>query len=270
MKYYVYEYYLKETNEVFYVGKGNGTRAFYGKRNRKCQEIQKTHDWGVRIVKNHMTEEEAYMEEMKLIKYYREEPNNKLTNKTDGGDGTKEKTVTEEFRRKMSELVKGEKNPNFGNKWSDEQKKHLSELRKSNGLAKGINNPMARKIMCIETGEVFDCIMFAMEKYSVNEHGSFTVAINDKKRTAGGLHWVSVDKELLTEEERFKYLLECFMSNVRKISYICVKTKEIFKTKKDLIRHLKCGVGSLDKVLENEKKNGNEYITVKEYYSRIY
>lgn len=43
-----------------------------------------------------------------------------------------------------------DKNPNFGNKWSEEKRLALSEKRKRNGKSKGKNNPSARK--CILFG----------------------------------------------------------------------------------------------------------------------
>jgi len=48
---------------------------------------------------------------------------------------------TEEYKKWCSENMKGENNPNYGNNWSDEQKEHLSNYRKKNGIAKGKNNP---------------------------------------------------------------------------------------------------------------------------------
>ena len=44
--------------------------------------------------------------------------------------------VHEETKKLISELVKGENNPNYGNRWTDEQKQYMSELKKegySNG-----------------------------------------------------------------------------------------------------------------------------------------
>lgn len=38
--------------------------------------------------------------------------------------------VSEETRKLKSELTKGEKNPNYGHKWSDEQKQQMSELKR--------------------------------------------------------------------------------------------------------------------------------------------
>lgn len=38
--------------------------------------------------------------------------------------------VSEETRQLKSEIVRGENNPNYGNKWSDEQKQKMSEIKK--------------------------------------------------------------------------------------------------------------------------------------------
>ncbi len=45
-------------------------------------------------------------------------------------DSSSNMIVHEETRKKISELVKGDKNPNYNNKWSEEQKKHLSDIKK--------------------------------------------------------------------------------------------------------------------------------------------
>ena len=53
----------------------------------------------------------------------------------------KYKYHTEEYKKWCSENMKGENNPNYGNKWSDELKKKVSEYRKNNKIFKGKNNP---------------------------------------------------------------------------------------------------------------------------------
>ena len=40
--YFVYVYYVIETNEVFYVGKGKKDRAYTGKRNKFCEDMKNT------------------------------------------------------------------------------------------------------------------------------------------------------------------------------------------------------------------------------------
>ena len=176
-KYYVYEYYIKETGEVFYVGKGKGNRYQNIKnRNKFFIDMYNTHNCSTRKVCENLSEDEAFSKEEELIRYYRENTNFRLTNQTDGGEGTsgyrmskkdkfkiseaskdkwKDKKFREmqiahrmygvyqskEFKEKISKVTTGENNGNYKNYWTDEQKSHLSNLRINKGIAKGINNP---------------------------------------------------------------------------------------------------------------------------------
>lgn len=65
---------------------------------------------------------------------------------------------------------------------------------KESGCHKGTKNGRHKKIMCVETGEVFDYIALAQEKYNVKSAASFSIAIDNPNRTAAGLHWVSVNQ----------------------------------------------------------------------------
>ena len=55
------------------------------------------------------------------------------------------KREQELFSIKMSQLTRGDKNPNYGNKWTDEQKQALSEKRIKNGMSCGKLNGMYGK-----------------------------------------------------------------------------------------------------------------------------
>lgn len=71
-KFYVYEWYNIDTNEVFYVGKGCGNR--YRKvqeRNEKFKEYYHSHNVDVRIVKNNLTEDEAFSWEKIITEKYK-------------------------------------------------------------------------------------------------------------------------------------------------------------------------------------------------------
>jgi len=60
-KYYVYEWFIVETEEVFYVGKGSGNRVASMKdRNEYFRNIRKKHNCDYRIVKYFDDEQEAY------------------------------------------------------------------------------------------------------------------------------------------------------------------------------------------------------------------
>ena len=71
---------------------------------------------------------------------------------------------TDESKKKNSDSQKrlyenGYTNPNKGKTMSDEQKDKISNTRKEKGIAKGENNPRARKVICLNTLEVFGCIV---------------------------------------------------------------------------------------------------------------
>lgn len=50
-----------------------------------------------------------------------------------------------------------------------------------------------RKVMCVETGQVFECMADACEWLGKSRRsGELSRAIDDKNRTAGGFHWQGV------------------------------------------------------------------------------
>lgn len=82
-KFYVYKHINKKTNEVFYIGKGSGKRA-YDKinRNKNWIEYTKNNEYYVTIFKDSLTEDEAYDMEIDEIKKIGLD---KLTNISSGG-----------------------------------------------------------------------------------------------------------------------------------------------------------------------------------------
>lgn len=66
-EFYVYEWYIKATGEVFYVGKGSGNRVVSMKdRNTYFKNIRKKHECAYRIVRYFEREEDAYNFELEL------------------------------------------------------------------------------------------------------------------------------------------------------------------------------------------------------------
>lgn len=65
-KYYVYEWYIEDTNEIFYVGKGTGNRVTSMKnRNSYFKNIRKKYKCNYRILKYFRNENDAYNYELK-------------------------------------------------------------------------------------------------------------------------------------------------------------------------------------------------------------
>lgn len=307
-KYYVYEWFIVETKEVFYVGKGSGDRYknIY-QRNKFFKDMYNTHNCDTRIVLDNLSEEEAFEKEIELIGYYRENTDYRLTNMTDGGEGTsgwipsdefkikqskihkeqwndinyREKMLkirnsenspykTTEFREKISNIVSGKNNPNYNNRWSDEQKEHLSIVRKELKIAAGNNNPNCKKIICLETGEVFSTIKDAQMKYDVKSETSFSVALKNKQKTAAGLHWRYFDESLLVEDYRFKELLFSLEAS-NKYPIICVENKKIYCNRRKFLREHNYGIKRFKKEYSENNKiiiDDLHYMYIKDYLSR--
>lgn len=112
------------------------------------------------------------------------------------------KKLTKEHREKISNANKGEKHWNYGKHMSEENKKKLSELWK--GKKMGGDNPFARKVVCLNTGEVFNSIAEAGRKYSITT-SNISACCNGRKKSAGKINkeparWMHYDKYLKVVE----------------------------------------------------------------------
>jgi len=112
MKFYVYIHYRLDNDEIFYVGKGSNNRA-YSKLNRNTywHNIVNKYGYRVEILKSNLQEEEAFIEECKLIKSL-----NPCTNLTKGGNGgdTFSKLPEQDKQRLREEARKRASCPNSG------------------------------------------------------------------------------------------------------------------------------------------------------------
>lgn len=274
--YYVYIWYIIDTNEVFYVGKGKGKRyKDTSNRNKFFRDMYASHNCDVRKIYENLTELEAFQKEQETIKWYKENTNFRLTNQTDGGEGSsgwvpskefrdkqskihkeqwqneefREKIMairtdedgpykSKEFREKISQLVQGENNPNYNHHWTEEMKENLRQKQKENELYINETNPNAKRIVCVETGEVFDCIKFAIEKYNIKDHTNMSIALKHPIRTAGGYHWAEYSDDFLNNEYRFNYLINVCLLNSKVVPVICIEDKTVFSNAATLARHL--------------------------------
>ena len=94
--------------------------------------------------------------------------------------------VSDEERRQMSERIRGEKNPMYGRSPSKEINERYSRERR------GVMNPAARAVRCIDTGEVFETIKAAADSKGIGRDPIAYVCHN-KRKHAGGLRWEFAD-----------------------------------------------------------------------------
>lgn len=135
MKFYVYVHRRKDTNAVFYVGKGCGKRAWKKTtRSDWWKRIEAKYGRTVEIVLTDMSEDDAFKLENELIDFYGRE---NLCNLTDGGMGGVSPNA--ETREKMSIAGKGRKRSketrekmrlaSTGRKHTEETKQKIKEKR---------------------------------------------------------------------------------------------------------------------------------------------
>lgn len=120
MNYYVYAY-LREDTTPYYIGKGTKDRAF----KKQGHTVPLPPKDRIKILKEHLTEDEAKLLEIELIKEYgrKDLGTGILRNMTDGGEGSSGRVATEMMKEKLSKA-------NLGKKQSDETKqKRANSLR---------------------------------------------------------------------------------------------------------------------------------------------
>lgn len=270
--YYVYEWYNIDTGEVFYVGKGKlGRYKNVASRNKFFQNYYNTHKCDVRKVYEGLTEEEAFDKEVELIAFYKTNTSFRLTNQTDGGEGSSGIVVSDEFRRKMSELVKGEKNPNYGHKWSEEQKEaarqralkrnyngknnpnyghkwskeqkeRASERGKKDPSRHGENHGRATKRIILETGEVY------ILKSRIQERCRELLQQGIKT------HWVNYEPYLDDKNERIKLLIKILQEKSHNRLYDIFITLDgnIIYGKSNLAKRCNMGVHKLNRLINEQ------------------
>ena len=90
------------------------------------------------------------------------------------GEAQKGKKHSEESKRKISEANKGKKH-------SEESKRKISEAQKN-------RKDQSKKVLCIETGEIFESVHEATRKTGV-DFSNISRVCNGKLKTTGGYHW---------------------------------------------------------------------------------
>lgn len=168
-KYYVYIWYIDETKEVFYVGKGTGNRVTSMKnRNPHFKNVRKKYKCSYEIVKYFDNEDEAYAYELKLGNEYKakeqawccyvlgkadkfisKETRDKISARLKGVKVKRKRILTDEHKEKLRQAHLGKKDSELTKKrksiaLTGHKDTKETKLKKSLALT-GVKNPMFGK-----------------------------------------------------------------------------------------------------------------------------
>jgi hypothetical protein len=126
--YYTYAY-LREDRTPYYIGKGKGNRAYRRRKNDTKSPKDKSK---IIFLKQNLTEEEAFKHEIYMIAVFgrKDLGTGILHNKTDGGDGSSGRVMTEEQKRHLSKVTKKYSEDELKKKASDYYKKNKERISK--------------------------------------------------------------------------------------------------------------------------------------------
>jgi hypothetical protein len=131
--YYIYAHIRPDKNEIFYIGKGKGTRSkSRNKRNKIWNDIVNKNNGVYKIIflNLNLSEEEAFKLEMQYILEKGRLCDNTgcLANLTLGGEGTSGYIFSKEHKSKLSLALSGKNHPSYGKKHTLE---HCNNMSKS-------------------------------------------------------------------------------------------------------------------------------------------
>lgn len=185
INYYIYRHRRKDTGEVFYIGLGQGKRAFVKQGRSDFWSNIAFKGYDVEILAQNLSKEEAVELEIFLISIYgrRDLGTGCLVNMTDGGEGTTTLIYTDQLIEKRRNNFLSSRNPNygktgikhhnFGKQRSEEVKLKISksnsgkirsvetkELLSSlkQGKYQNGNNPNSKKVIDIQTNTIYDSV----------------------------------------------------------------------------------------------------------------
>ena len=259
-EFYVYEHIRLDNMTCFYVGKGKGERAYDLERNDHHDRISNRHGHVVLIIKDNLTEKEAFDLERDTIEDYvftfgygididgyRDYSNKKyLTNCTWGGEGVSGIHHSEETKQKIGESSKGRHHSeetkqklsemNKGKKLSEETKQMISESRKGMQISEEHkkNISKARKGMQISE-EHKKNISKARKGMQFSEEHKKNISEANKGRKFSEEHKQNIGESVSGEKNGMWGKPSPNRSKV-----ICTTTGKIFDCIKDAEKHYKC------------------------------
>lgn len=158
MKFYIYEWFIKDTGEIIYVGKGCNNRYKVKKHNRLFNEIIKRFDCESRIIKFFDNEMDAFNAEFNRINELKNK-NQCVCNINKGGYGGQHDLWTDEMRKKYSEN-------NIMKTNSQRKRMSINNPMKNGDISKIVASKKKRKISI--NNNIFNGLVDASKYYNVS------------------------------------------------------------------------------------------------------
>ena len=166
MKYYTYAY-LREDRTPYYIGKGQGNRAYikrYGKgRAKRPKNLN-----NIILLKQNLTEEEAFKHEIYMISVFgrKDLGTGILHNRTDGGEGHSGYKKSEEEKENLR--IKS-----TGRTHSEETKIQMSEAHKDKTMSKDHIEKIKKTRLDLGGRYEYDILSPSNENYKTNNLKQF-------------------------------------------------------------------------------------------------
>ena len=151
---------------------------------------------------------------------------------------------TEEAKEKQRKAMTGKKHT----------PEHCEKIRQSHigqGWKPSTYEKLCRKVLCVETGEVFPSIKAAAEFYNL-KRPNISAVLNGDSKTCGGFHWQYVDGQL--PHHRSEENKSAAPKLIR-----CVETQEVFQTLVKASTQFNISTAAISHVLYGRTKTAGGY-----------
>lgn len=243
------------------------------KKNQRFHDAIEKYGWEAvshEIIGTGLTQENAIKLEQETIKRLDTTNPDKGYNMSIGGlGGTLGVKFGEETLKRMSECRKGPKNPRYGIKFSKELSEKLSRIRRGHCSEKQFANlrksqeKAKKKVICLDTHEVFDSVKEAAKHVGVCPNGISSVCKGEYFKS-GGHHWAYYNGQDQTEIENMlkeviykethvvRNLENAIKANSKPV--ICIETGEVFPSSKKASEHYGVNNSSINSILGNPNR----------------
>lgn len=187
--YYTYAHFTKDTNKLFYIGKGTfykqgdfkRAHAKIGRNSYWQNKVKKHGGFTVEILACWKTEQEAFCHEEFLISTFKD----KIVNLTAGGEGNSGRKQSQEEKDKRAASLRGKKR-------TKQTLQNMSEAQKKNKVAlemlEKAREAQKKKILCVDTGVIYNSLTDAGKQTGI-AFQNISKACKKQRPQAGGYRW---------------------------------------------------------------------------------